>query len=181
MTHKNNKQHLQTLSNALIIFCGLCILLTIASITSIFMDTSTSLALEAEPNELIFRLHDLPHQIKNPAIGIEIIYELIWLFLMTRILSIAYNAKKGDVFNLVNYKSLEYAGYSLCILSVISTGREYVIGHLISRYMEEFSAIQINWAGTLELELIMAGIFFCLLGKILHYASDLEDVERYTV
>lgn len=107
--------------------------------------------------------------------------QLAWVFVAFQVGKLAVNYRRGNLFDASASRCFLRIGAGLAVMGALDTLAYPALNHLfywrgISPWLANQSVL-----AELRLDLIMAGAFFFILGKIMTRGAELQDLERFTV
>lgn len=126
-------------------------------------------------------LGNLPFLDAVLCITIQILPTVAWMFCVTNIIALARLYRQGIIFESTNTRCFVRIGIGLMMMGILSAIVFPIINYLlfirgVSPWLADMQILALC-----EPDLIMAGVLFFLLGKIMQRGKDLEEFDRLTV
>lgn len=125
------------------------------------------------------------HKIPKPdlwlMIGIITLPMAAWIYGITQIMLLAKNYRVGKIFGADNSKFFVRLGLAMMVMGLFDSLTYPAINYLL--YYRHISP----WLGDMDIftfakpDLLMAGIFFLVIGKIMQRGAELEETDQLTV
>lgn len=126
-------------------------------------------------------LYALPLCDAVALVSIILCPQIAWVFGIFQILHLALNYRRGKIFDTENTSRFIKLGYSLFLMGVLE-----IIAFPAANYLLFLRKIS-PWLGDMPIlsfiqpDMIMAGAFFIVLGKIMHRGLELQETDELTV
>lgn len=127
-------------------------------------------------------ISELPFVDRIASITLSSLDSLAWLYVLLQIWRLARYYQNGHIFEERNALCFMRVGMGLCIMGFLQTA-EYPVGahYLYWRGISPWLADMPPIVFAIRADLLMAGVFFFVLGKIMRRAVELEETNRLIV
>lgn len=127
------------------------------------------------------RLHDLPRGDAGLFLAIILLPQAAWLYGVVQIARLARFYRRGVLFAVPVSGAFLRLGGALIVMGALDTLILPAVAHLFhARGITPWLA-DIPLLAIVEVDLIMAGAFFFILGKIMQRGAELQETDRLTV
>ena len=113
--------------------------------------------------------------------AVVMIPQILWLYCVFQVGRLAHSYRRGVLFGPRVTGAFLRFGMALIIMGVLGSAQYPVINYLffwrgVTPWLADMHLLRI-----IDIDLIMAGAFFFVLGKIMQQGADLQDSDRLTV
>ena len=128
-----------------------------------------------------FTLGELPAFERTVIFAVLFIPALIWVYGVLQIVRLALSYRTGEVFAARNSGYFIVLGIVLVVIGICDALAYPIVNIFmyergISPWLGDIRLLQ-----TLEPDMIMAGLFFVILGKIMRRGAELQEFDRLTI
>ena len=155
------------------------VLVVVGPLTLLFQDVPIVLARGTE----IWKtdLQSLPPAIALAMLAILLMPLVAWLYGVAQVVRLARQYRGGHVFDAPNTTRFVRLGAALMVMDVLNALVMPAVNYLlhgagISPWVADMPLLAL-----LQPDLLMAGVFFVVLGKIMRRAAELERSDRLTI
>lgn len=126
-------------------------------------------------------IYTLPKLDAAMIIAISLLPQAPWLYGLYQIMRLARNYRQGKIFSRTNSAYFIKLGYAIFVMGLISALIYPILNMLL--FYRGISP----WLGDMDTmtfiqpDLLMAGIFFLVIGKIMQRGTELEETDQLTV
>ena len=168
-------------SRALWLMALVTLLYNLAEITLIWFDLDLSLSLEREDETWEADFHTLPFGVKFGLGAILVVPELPWFYAIVQIALLGHSFMRGQIFTEINCRRFQKIGLALIIEGALESLVDPSAMWLLyltdtTPWLAEFDPF-FTW----DLNPLMAGLLFFVLGKIMQRGLELDTSDRFTI
>lgn len=171
---------LARLSGTLLVLAYVTALLSIIAPLALLTDSSPIVL--AKGSEIWkTTLGELPLLEGGLCVFLLLLPDMVWVYAVIQIARLAHYYRRGFIFEYRNTQCFVHIGGALIVMGIVGNLAMPLVNYLfyyrhISPWLADMPLLAV-----MEPDLIMAGAFFYVLGKIMRRGAELQDDERLTV